>query len=87
MLPSSLDTLLNVSKNTSPQKLFDYDCVTLYRFKPYIIFAEWKESTLTRMVTVELRCREIIEFLLYRGFPRLIWPKILIFKWKILEII
>ena len=30
MLSSSLDTLLNVSKTTSPQKLIDYDCVTLY---------------------------------------------------------
>ena len=27
---SSLDTLLKVSKTTSPQKLFTYDCVTLY---------------------------------------------------------
>ena len=25
-----LDTLLKVSKTTSPQKLFAYDCVTLY---------------------------------------------------------
>ena len=30
MLSSSLDTLLKVSKTTSPQKLFAYDCVTLY---------------------------------------------------------
>ena len=30
MLSSSLDTVLKVSKTTSPQKLFDYDCVTLY---------------------------------------------------------
>ena len=30
MLSSSLDTLLKVAKTTSPQKLFDYDCVTLY---------------------------------------------------------
>ena len=27
MLSSSLDTLLKVSKTTSPQKLFAYDCV------------------------------------------------------------
>ena len=27
MLSSSLDTLLKVSKTTSPQKLFSYDCV------------------------------------------------------------
>ena len=30
MLSSFLDTLLKVSKTTSPQKLFAYDCVTLY---------------------------------------------------------
>ena len=30
MLSSSLDTLLKVSKTTSTQKLFAYDCVTLY---------------------------------------------------------
>ena len=31
MLSSSLDTLLKVPKTTtSPQKLFTYDCVTLY---------------------------------------------------------
>ena len=30
MLSSSLDTLLKVFKTTSPQKLFAYDCVTLY---------------------------------------------------------
>ena len=30
MLSSSLDTLLKVSKTTSPKKLFAYNCVTLY---------------------------------------------------------
>ena len=30
MLSSSLDTLLKLSKTTSPQKLLAYDCVTLY---------------------------------------------------------
>ena len=30
MLSLSLDSLLKLSKTTSPQKLFDYDCVTLY---------------------------------------------------------
>ena len=30
MLYLSLDTLLKVSKTTYPQKLFAYDCVTLY---------------------------------------------------------
>ena len=35
MLSSSLDTLLKVSKTTYPQKLFAFDCVTLY------MYAEW----------------------------------------------
>ena len=30
MLSSSLDAMLKLSKTTSPPKLFDYDCVTLY---------------------------------------------------------
>ena len=30
MLSSSLDALLKLSKTTSAQKLFDYDCVTLW---------------------------------------------------------
>ena len=30
MLFSSLDTLLKLSKTTSPNKLFAYDCITLY---------------------------------------------------------
>ena len=29
-MSSSLDSLLKLSKMTSPQKLFDYDCITLY---------------------------------------------------------
>ena len=36
MLSSSLDTLLKVSKTKSPQKLFAYDCVTLYVY--FIIY-------------------------------------------------
>ena len=32
MLSSSLDALLKLPKMISPQKLFDYDCVTLYNF-------------------------------------------------------
>ena len=28
MLPSFLDALLKLSKTSSPEKLFDYDCVT-----------------------------------------------------------
>ena len=31
MLSSSLDALLKLSKRSSPQKLFDYDCVTKIR--------------------------------------------------------
>ena len=38
MLSSSLDTLLKVSKTTSPQKLFAYDCVTLYNKHVYHCF-------------------------------------------------
>ena len=38
MLYSSLDALLKVSKTASPQKLFDYDCVTLYVFSNAAIF-------------------------------------------------
>ena len=37
MLFSFLDTLLKLPNTTSPQKLFTYDCVTLYvypEFKP-----------------------------------------------------
>ena len=30
MLSASLDELLKLSKMTSPHKLFDYDCMTLY---------------------------------------------------------
>ena len=30
MLPSLLYVMLKLSKPRSPQKLFDYDCVTLY---------------------------------------------------------
>ena len=30
MLSSSLYTMLNLTKTTSPNKLFDYDCITLY---------------------------------------------------------
>ena len=37
MLSSCLDTLLKVSKTSSTQKLFAYDCVTLY---PTIAFPD-----------------------------------------------
>ena len=30
MLSSSLSTMLKLSKTSFPEKLFDYDCVTLY---------------------------------------------------------
>ena len=30
MLSSSCNALLKLSKTTYPQKLFDYDCITLY---------------------------------------------------------
>ena len=35
MLSSSLDALLKLSKTTSPNKLFDYDYVTLYKVYAY----------------------------------------------------
>ena len=38
MLSSSLDPFLRVSKRTSPRKLFDYDCVTLYTFEETPLF-------------------------------------------------
>ena len=34
-MSSSQDILLKVSKTTSSQELFDYDCVTLYKPRPY----------------------------------------------------
>ena len=37
MLSSSLYTLLTLSKTTSPQELFAYDCVTLYRYERYTV--------------------------------------------------
>ena len=36
MLSSSLDALLKLSKTTSPSKLFDYDCATLYVIKNFL---------------------------------------------------
>ena len=36
MLSSSLHTMLKSSKTTSPNKLFDYDCVTLYKNRDLI---------------------------------------------------
>ena len=33
MFSSFLNALLTLSKKSSPQKLFDYDCVTLYKFR------------------------------------------------------
>ena len=40
MRSSSLYTMLKPSKTTSPNKLFDYDCVTLYNFVSVSI---WKK--------------------------------------------
>ena len=37
MLSSSLYTILKLSKTTSPNKLFDYECVTLYTTLFFII--------------------------------------------------
>ena len=45
MLSSSLDSMLTLYKKTSVQKLFRYDCVTLY------IFIHWRKETETRNTT------------------------------------
>ena len=49
MLSSSLDKLLKVSKTTTPQKLFAYNCVTLYMSIRYsqmgAVFAEMSSWT------------------------------------------
>ena len=44
MLSSSLFTMLKLSKTTSPNKLFDYDCITLYSV-PYSLVLELKGKT------------------------------------------
>ena len=49
MLSSSLDTLLKVSKTTSHQKLFAYDCVTLY---VYSVKQSDQNSFLLNLVSV-----------------------------------
>ena len=36
MLSSSLHEFFKLSKTTSPQKLFAYDCVTLYRLSLFV---------------------------------------------------
>ena len=40
MLSSSLYTMLKLSKTTSPNKLFDYDCVTLYITKKNLFLVD-----------------------------------------------
>ena len=40
MLSSSLDTMLKLSVTTSPQKLFAYDCVTLYEQSVFLVISE-----------------------------------------------
>ena len=49
MLNSSLYTMLKLSKTSSLQKLFDYDCVTLY-IKIYLGF--WEIDHLLLKITV-----------------------------------
>ena len=41
MLSSSLYTMLKLSKTTSPNKLFDYDCLTLYICKIQNVIQPW----------------------------------------------
>ena len=38
MLTSSLDKLFKLTKTTSSQKLFDYDCMTLYHIFGFLAF-------------------------------------------------
>ena len=59
MLSSSLDTLLKVSKTTSLQKLFAYDCATLY-IHMYILVKRkrTKNSTKTPNKNIEGRWLE-----------------------------
>ena len=79
MFASSLDTLLNkllkVSKTTSPQTLFAYDCVTLYMAAAFShLYSFCKSDTYTFFPGYVGEYREIVEFFLYREFPRPIWP-------------
>ena len=47
MLFSSLDTLFKVSKTTSPQKLFAYECITLYQNTMFLFRSEhWLPDSL-----------------------------------------
>ena len=57
MLSSSLDPLLKVSKTTFPQKLFAYDCVTLY-ISEIILWSTLKMSwTVTLRIEASLRLK------------------------------
>ena len=41
MLSSSLYAMIKLSKTSSPQKLFDYDCVTLYSNSVWLILSNY----------------------------------------------
>ena len=46
MLSSYLNSMLTLSKMTSPPKLFDYDCMTLYLFCPSCFSEPWSRREL-----------------------------------------
>ena len=54
MLSSSLDALFQLSKTTSPQKLFDYNCITLYTILQI--------SCILREVGIKLKVEILLNF-------------------------
>ena len=54
MLSSSLDTLLKLSKTTSSNKLFDYDCGTLYHAIQFCFITEYEDDFQARFVVLYL---------------------------------
>ena len=48
MRSSSLYAMLMLSKTSSPQKLFDYDCMTLYNIHPMYVYILYITYTLHR---------------------------------------
>ena len=79
MLSSSLDTLLKLSKTSSPQKLFAKDCVTLYECctiicsKIYLFCKHWSVEQNYIAVPVDLYW-SIISVWLKTNLPNLCNP-------------
>ena len=55
MLSLSLDALFKLSKTTSPQKLFDYDCITLYSKTVSLAESTWQGPYLASSPTKSYR--------------------------------